>query len=174
MFDIDSGKLLIIGIIALIVIGPKELPGVMRQVGQALGKVRRMAAEFQGQFMEAMRESELEELKKDVEKMSEAANFKNFDPLAEVKSQLQDVSSQVESSLSAPVTPVASAELPPLQTPAVGDAVADSIPSHGVEGAGPQPAPAAELLGPPSDPLLDALAPPPHGAHEAIKTSGAA
>jgi Tat protein translocase TatB subunit len=69
MFDIDSGKLLIIGIVALVVIGPKELPGVLRQVGNALGKVRRMAAEFQGQFMEAMRESELEELKKDVQKM---------------------------------------------------------------------------------------------------------
>ena len=64
MFDIDSGKLLIIGIVALVVIGPKELPGVLRQVGNALGKVRRMAAEFQGQFMEAMRESELEELKR--------------------------------------------------------------------------------------------------------------
>ena len=62
MFDIDSGKLLIIGIVALVVIGPKELPGVLRQVGNALGKVRRMAAEFQGQFMDAMRESELEEL----------------------------------------------------------------------------------------------------------------
>ena len=95
MFDLDSGKLLIIGIVALIVIGPKELPGVMRQVGNALGKVRRMAAEFQGQFMEAMRESELEELKKDVEKMSQTANFANFDPLAEVKTQLNEVGSQV-------------------------------------------------------------------------------
>jgi len=112
MFDLDSGKLLIIGIVALVVIGPKELPGVLRQVGLALGKVRRMAAEFQGQFMEAMRESELEELKKDVQKMSESANFTNFDPLAEVKSQLQEVSSQVESSLNAPVPPVESAPLP--------------------------------------------------------------
>jgi sec-independent protein translocase protein TatB len=112
MFDLDSGKLLIIGIVALIVIGPKELPGVLRQVGLALGKVRRMAAEFQGQFMEAMRESELEELKKDVQKMSESANFTNFDPLADVKSQFQDVSAKVESSLNAPVAAVESADLP--------------------------------------------------------------
>jgi sec-independent protein translocase protein TatB len=117
MFDIDSGKLLIIGIVALVVIGPKELPGVLRQVGLALGKVRRMAAEFQGQFMEAMRESELEELKKDVQKMSDSANFSNFDPLADVKSQLEEVSAQVETSLAAPVAPVEAANLPAPEAP---------------------------------------------------------
>ena len=140
MFDIDSGKLLIIGIVALIVIGPKELPGVLRQVGQALGKVRRMAGEFQGQFMEAMRESELEELKKDVQKMSDSANFTHFDPLADVKSQLQEVSSQVESSLNAPVAPVESAPLPapeittipdpdPLTQVAAPEAIAEAVPA---------------------------------------------
>ena len=121
MFDLDSGKLLIIGIVALIVIGPKELPGVMRQVGNALGKVRRMAAEFQGQFMEAMRESELEELKKDVQKMSDSANFANFDPLADMKSQLQEVSAQVETSLAAPVAPVETADLPAPEVTSIPD-----------------------------------------------------
>jgi len=111
MFDIDSGKLLIIAIVALVVIGPKELPGVLRQVGLALGKVRRMAAEFQGQFMEAMRESELEELKKDVQKMSDSANFTNFDPLADVKNQFNEVGSSLETTLAAPVAPVETAEL---------------------------------------------------------------
>ena len=47
-----------IGIVALIVIGPKELPRVMRQLGQAVAKMRRMAAEFRGQFMDAMREAD--------------------------------------------------------------------------------------------------------------------
>ncbi len=51
MFDFDVGKLLIFGIVALAVIPPKDLPRVMRVVGQALGRMRRMAAEFQGQFM---------------------------------------------------------------------------------------------------------------------------
>lgn len=108
MFDIDSGKLLIIAIIALVVIGPKELPGVMRQVGLALAKVRRMASEFQGQFMEAMRESELEELKKDVQKLSDSANF---DPLAGMTDQFNEVGASVEASLAAPVAPVETAEL---------------------------------------------------------------
>ena len=165
MFDIDSGKLLIIGIVALVVIGPKELPGVLRQVGNALGKVRRMAAEFQGQFMEAMRESELEALKKDVEKMSETANFTNFDPLADVKTQLNEVGSQVETSLSAPVTPVAAADLPPSEAGVAG---------HMAEEAGPQPFPTAERVPPPPDPLLDALAQPLHPAPDAIKTGGQA
>jgi sec-independent protein translocase protein TatB len=64
MFDLSWGKLVVIGVIALLVIGPKELPGVLRQLGQAMAKIRRMAAEFQGQFNEAMREAEVADLKK--------------------------------------------------------------------------------------------------------------
>ena len=58
MFEIGWGELLIIGIVALIAIGPKELPGVLRTLGQWMSKLRRMASEFQGQFQEAMREAE--------------------------------------------------------------------------------------------------------------------
>ena len=101
MFDIDSGKLLIIGVVALVVIGPKELPGVLRQVGQAVGKLRRMAGEFQGQFMEAMRESELEELRKNVEKVADPVG--SIDPLGDVRGQFDAVRSDVETALSAPV-----------------------------------------------------------------------
>ncbi len=67
MFDFDLGKLLIFGIVALAVIPPKDLPRVMRTVGQTLGKMRRMAAEFQGQFMDAMKEVELEGMKQELE-----------------------------------------------------------------------------------------------------------
>ncbi len=58
---------MLIGAVALVVIGPKDLPKAMRTVGQAVGKIRRMASEFQGQFNEAMREAELHDLKKQVE-----------------------------------------------------------------------------------------------------------
>src|SRR3954447_7170606 len=64
MFDISWGKIVIIGVVALIFIGPKELPSVLRMVGQWMGKMRRMAAEFQGQFQDAMREAEMADLKK--------------------------------------------------------------------------------------------------------------
>jgi len=67
MFDFDVSKLLIFGIVALAVIPPKDLPRVMRTVGQALGRMRRMAAEFQGQFMQAMREAELDDVKKELD-----------------------------------------------------------------------------------------------------------
>ena len=64
MFDIGWSELVLIGVVALVAIGPKELPGVLRMVGQWMGKARKMAAEFQGQFQEAMREAEMADLKK--------------------------------------------------------------------------------------------------------------
>jgi sec-independent protein translocase protein TatB len=82
MFDIGWGEFLVIGIVALIVIGPKELPGVLRTIGQGVAKVRRMAGEFQSQFNEAMREAEMAEIKKSVEEMNAAARgFQHYDPL---------------------------------------------------------------------------------------------
>ena len=89
MFDIGWSELLIIGVVALIAIGPKELPGVLRTVGQWMGKVRRMASEFQGQFQEAMREAEMADLKKQVDEMTDAAyDFTNFDPLDSVQKDI--------------------------------------------------------------------------------------
>lgn len=86
MFDFDAGKFIIIGIVALIVIGPKELPRVMRQLGQAAARMRRLAAEFRGQFMEAMREADLEDIKAEAGKISETARIDtHIDPLAEIK-----------------------------------------------------------------------------------------
>jgi sec-independent protein translocase protein TatB len=73
MFDIGWSELVVIAVVALIAIGPKELPGVLRMVGQWMGKARRMAAEFQGQFQEAMREAEMADLKKSFDEVKEAA-----------------------------------------------------------------------------------------------------
>ncbi|MEI9901325.1 MAG: Sec-independent protein translocase protein TatB [Hyphomicrobium sp.] len=67
MFDITSSKLLILAIVALIVVGPKDLPILLRTVGKYLGVIRRQAAEFRHQFDEAMRDSELDQLKKEFE-----------------------------------------------------------------------------------------------------------
>jgi len=65
MFDITSSKLLILAIVALIVVGPKDLPILLRTVGKYLGVIRRHAAEFRAQLDEALREAEVEELKKE-------------------------------------------------------------------------------------------------------------
>ncbi len=72
MFDIGWSELVVIGVVALIAIGPKELPGVLRMVGQWMGKARRMAGEFQSQFQEAMREAEVADMKKQFDDVSQA------------------------------------------------------------------------------------------------------
>jgi sec-independent protein translocase protein TatB len=85
MFDIGWGELLLVGVVALIAIGPKELPTVMRSVGHWMGKIRRMASEFQGQFQEALREAEMDDLKKQAEDFTSAVtDATKFDPLADI------------------------------------------------------------------------------------------
>jgi sec-independent protein translocase protein TatB len=74
MFDIGWSEFVLIAVVALIAIGPKELPGVLRMVGQWMAKARKMAAEFQSQFQEAMREAEMADLKKSFDEVKEAAS----------------------------------------------------------------------------------------------------
>jgi sec-independent protein translocase protein TatB len=98
MFDLDVSKMIVVGIVALAVIPPKDLPRVMRTVGQTVGKMRRMAAEFQGQFMEAMREVEreadLDSVKKEFQAISDQAKIdSSFDPVGMVR---DDISKAVE------------------------------------------------------------------------------
>lgn len=85
MFDIGWSELIIIGIVALIAIGPKELPGVLRMLGQWMGKLRRMASDFQSQFQEAMREAEMADIKKEIDAIGDSARDLNqtFDPTAD-------------------------------------------------------------------------------------------
>jgi sec-independent protein translocase protein TatB len=93
MLDISWTEFLLIGVVALIVIGPKELPGVLRTLGQYTRKVRGMAADFQSQFQEAMREAEMADLKKQVD------DIKNFDPLKDVKNDFANIGKDIESSV---------------------------------------------------------------------------
>lgn len=88
MFDITSSKLLLLGIVALLVIGPKDFPALLRTIGKYVGIVRGHAKEFRAQFDEAMRESELADLKKDVENIAR-----------ETEASLQATGQTVESSL---------------------------------------------------------------------------
>ncbi len=108
MFDIGWSELVVIGVVALIAIGPKELPGVLRMVGQWMGKVRRMAAEFQGQFQEALREAELADVKKQFDDIKETAGNITSGNVFEAAKQ------DVEDALKAgdPSTPATPAELP--------------------------------------------------------------
>lgn len=88
MFDIAWSEMVLIGAVALVVIGPKDLPKALRTVGQTVARIRRMASEFQGQFNDAMREAELADLKKQVEdvggSVSSALNS-DFKPIDSIK-----------------------------------------------------------------------------------------
>jgi sec-independent protein translocase protein TatB len=91
MFDIGWTELLVVAVVALIVIGPRELPAMLRTIGNGLSKIRRMAGEFQSQFNEALREAELDDLRRQAEKLSgEMSKATAFDdPLAKATSELQ-------------------------------------------------------------------------------------
>ena len=139
MFEIGWSELLLIGIVALIAIGPKELPTVLRTLGQWMSKLRRMASEFQNQFQEAMREAEMADLKKQVDEMtSQAQSYANFDPVGEVRRELESTQQQIEGAM---VNPAGAA-----------------TPSPPVA-AEPSTSPADAAL--PAAPATDAAAPPP-------------
>lgn len=74
MFDISWSELLILGVVTLVFVGPKELPTLMRTLGKYAGVVRRHANEFKAQFDAAMREAELETMREEVEKMQTSIN----------------------------------------------------------------------------------------------------
>ena len=89
MFDIAWSELALIGAVALIVIGPKDLPRVMRTLGQWTRRARMMAAEFQRNFDEMMREAELHELRKEVESITPAAFTEKVESMVDVKGMEQ-------------------------------------------------------------------------------------
>jgi sec-independent protein translocase protein TatB len=114
MFDFSWSELLLIGVVALIFIGPKELPGVLRTLGQWMAKIRRMAGDFQNQFHDAMREAELADLKKEVDEMAaQAGSYSHFDPLADVRKDMENAQREVESAVAG--TPAA--ESPAVKEP---------------------------------------------------------
>jgi sec-independent protein translocase protein TatB len=144
MFGIAWNEYIIIAIVALIVIGPKELPTVLRAIGQWTAKVRRMAAEFQGQFQEALREAEMADLKKEVDDLG--AQAKGF------ASQFDDPMNFQEATKWEPKPEIKPEPAPALEADASGDAVKAATPSSGTvpaPEAGAEPsAPAAPAAGP--------------------------
>jgi sec-independent protein translocase protein TatB len=118
MFDIGWSELVVIAVVALIAIGPKELPGVLRMVGQWMGKARKMASEFQGQFQEAMREAEMADLKKSFDEVKDAATgLTSGNIMTSLQKDVGDalriddidkpVDAQIASATGEPVTPAA-------------------------------------------------------------------
>jgi sec-independent protein translocase protein TatB len=99
MFDFTSSKLLLLGIVALLVIGPKDLPALLRTLGKYMGIIRKHANEFRAQFDEAMRESELQSLKKEVESIGQETEATIRSAEQTVQGEIDAASSSVDTAL---------------------------------------------------------------------------
>ena len=82
MFDISWSELLVIVVVAVVVVGPKDLPRLMRTVGQWAGRARAMADQFRRSFDDMARQSELDELRREVQKLQQtpisATDYESF------------------------------------------------------------------------------------------------
>ena len=158
MFDITSSKLLILGIVALLVIGPKDLPALLRTIGKYMGIIKKQAAEFRAQFDEAMRESELHELKKSVETIQQETEASMHEATSSVEKQLADARQSVDGAMEEP-KPVVDPAAYHLDGPPAANADASAPPassevpaelngaSHPPEAS---PTPASETVGAPA------------------------
>ncbi|MEK7688503.1 MAG: Sec-independent protein translocase protein TatB [Pseudomonadota bacterium] len=99
MFGIDSPELLVIAIVALVVIGPKELPALLRSWGKWMAKMRGMASEFRGHVDEMVRQSDLDEVKKQLE-AGPGLDLQSLDPTKQIKSMIQEGVAEGEKALS--------------------------------------------------------------------------
>jgi sec-independent protein translocase protein TatB len=155
MFDMSWGEVMVIGAVALIVIGPKDLPRALRTVGNMVGKVRRLAGEFQGQFNEAMREAELEDVKRQIQGVNDSVGSlnTNFNPLQTIRDELKGAIDSKPAEPAAPASPgyASPADEAPAAdgagSPAGGSAAALSLPPL------PEiPTPAESFAAPPEPP----------------------
>ena len=90
MFGVDSPELLVIAVVALVVIGPKELPGLLRTWGKWMSQMRGMASEFRGHVDEMVRQSELDEVKKQLEGSAGGLDLQSLDPTKQIKQHIQE------------------------------------------------------------------------------------
>jgi sec-independent protein translocase protein TatB len=91
MFDVSWTEMLVIAVVAIIVIGPKDLPRALRAAGRWVGKAKRMGREFQNQFNEALREAEIDTIRKEV------ASVAKIDPMADMRKEVRDIEADLKS-----------------------------------------------------------------------------
>src|SRR5262245_60499166 len=136
MLDIGWSELLLIAVVAIVVIGPKDLPDALRTLGRMTSKLRRMASEFQGQFNQAIREANLEDVKKDFDELRQSASALRggLNPLDVARNEIKgaiaaSAPAALAEPLSTPATPSAPTQPPAAAAPAEGSSDEASIPS---------------------------------------------
>jgi sec-independent protein translocase protein TatB len=143
MFDMSWGEVLVIGAVALIVIGPKDLPKALRTLGNMTSHVKKMASEFQSQFNEAMREAELDDIKKEVSGLNEQVSA--FNPLGTIRDELKGAIESTAAASAAVAAPDAPAAAPLPGEPAFDLAL--PAPPPALSGPLPEPADATAAAG---------------------------
>jgi len=169
MFDIGWGELVVIGVVALVAIGPKELPGALRSLGHWMGKIRRMAAEFQNQFQEALREAEMADLKKQVESLTAG-----LDPIEATRREIEGAVADIPKL--GGERPSWAVDRPPSAVPGAAPEAGGAIASDAPSALAPAPAsgtPAADVLPPETPPVELDIAPSPPSATATREPAGA-
>lgn len=149
MFGIDSPELLVIAIVALVVIGPKELPNLLRSWGKWMAKMRGMASEFRGHVDEMVRQSDLDDVKKQFDAVP-GLDLQSLDPTKQIKSMIQEGVTEGEKALA----DARSAIDNPLVEP-------ESAPQTGLEASQIAAEPAAVMTEPTPDPAVAVAEVPP-------------
>lgn len=125
MFDVSWSELLIVGIVALIVVGPKDLPRFLNTLGRYAGMVRRQANEFRTVFEQAMREAEMDEIQKEVRAVSEGVKAS----LDEATRSVESVKTAAETKIDTSAEPAAEALAEPRADDAKPDGAAADAPA---------------------------------------------
>src|SRR5689334_346801 len=150
MFDFSASELLIIALALLIFIKPKDLPGVLRAVGQWTGKIRRMAGEFQDQFREAMREAEMADIKKDIDEATGKLGSGVTDPFKDLQESVEwkppETASSAPPAADAPPAPPAEA----ITAPPAPESPAEPAAAPATEAAAASPAPSEPVAATPT------------------------
>ena len=136
MLEYGSFKLLLLAIVALVVVGPKEFPTLLRSIGKYVTLIRKQAALFREQWDDAMRQSELSDLKKQVEQVGLDLQATVSETEAKVQSEIADATRSVNDAISA-------ANSATIETPKSPAAAAAAAAAASVEGPLPPAAAAA-------------------------------
>ncbi|MGA9657621.1 MAG: Sec-independent protein translocase protein TatB [Asticcacaulis sp.] len=113
---IGGGELILIAVVALVIVGPKDLPKLLRQLGRYVGKMRRMADDFRTSFDDMARQSELDDLRKEVE----ALRTGKVQAIEDINTEVSSIGSDIQSSLRPEKAYYAgSGEMTPLETPEI-------------------------------------------------------
>ncbi len=152
MFDLAWGEIFVIGLVAVLVLGPKELPTAMRTLARAIRKVRNLGSEFQGHFNEMLREAELDEVRKQVQKFSQTSlveHVANYvDPKGEVAKEVNEALTDPDAVPPAVQDPAATPSTPEIAAPEIADLAPPAAAPAAAVPAQPSPAQAAPALAP--------------------------